>query len=396
MKILFVSRFLPHPDVRDSGGQDTYHYISALSAPHDVSLIAFTRPGQDDAVRGMQEICVEVVAVPYRQTALSHRLWRAWWRFLYPRVYGRVFSFTYRRQLRALLARHDFDVVLVEGVMAQYGTVVRGAKRVLDEVDIYASVAYQIYRNEERSVFRLYKWLDWLRLQAWELHYADSYDGVLVRSEADRVLLQRYLPEQKIGVLSPWFEGLDTLQNISACRPSGNQALFVGAMCHPENVEAVVYFVERVFPKIRRQVPDAEFVIVGSNPTRRVRALGRVSGVTVVGEVADLTPYYEQSAVNVVPLLRGGGIIVKTLNGLAAARPTVTTSAGNSGTEAIAGRDLLVTDDPDAFARAVIDLLTDADRWYTLAENGRQFVATAYRWNDIVARLEQFLRALQG
>jgi len=233
---------------------------------------------------------------------------------------------------------------------------------------------------------------DWLRLQAFELRYASMYDAVLVQSEKDRQILQAYLPWQTVEVTGPWFEGLDELSKVEPHRPAGNRLLFVGAMNLPKNVEAVLYFVRHVLPLIRRQVPDVEFYIVGSSPPLTVRQLAVEKGVIVTGEVQDLTPYYEQSAVNVVPLLDGGGIIVKTLNGMAAARPTVATHVGNSGTGAKPGHDLIVVDcQPDMFAEAVVKLLMDQELWERMAKNGRYYVAKHYNWKDITNKLENLI-----
>lgn len=395
MKILFVCRFLPHPKVRSSGGQDKYHYIASLSEQHEVSLISFVTPEQGRAVAEMRSICEQVVTVRYRPHALLPRLWRAWWRLLMPRVYGRVFSLRYRARLRDLLTRTHFDVAVVDGVMVQYGNSMHGVKRVLDEVDIYSVVAHHLYRNEKRHLPRLYLLFDWLRTLAFELHYAASYDGVLVRSEKDRMILQDHLPHQRFAIISPWFEGLTGLQSIAPRRPPGNSLLFVGAMSFPSNVEAVLYFAHRVLPLIQQRIPDVNFYIVGNSPSSDVRSLDEMEGVIVTGEVESLRPYYEKCAVNVVPLLTGGGIIVKTLNGMAAGRPTVTTPLGNSGAGARDGRDLLVAGKTaEAFAQAVTSLLSDEKLWARIAQSGQQFVRQAYDWPNIIQNLTGFLESI--
>lgn len=396
MQILFICRFLPHPQVCDAGGQSVYRYILSLSQHHSVSLIAFVTAGQAEPLAAMRSICQEVVAIPYSVHGLLPRLWRAVWRLLLPRVYGRVVSIRYRRGLARLLSRRSFDVVLVDGMMAQYGSLVRGAKKAVDEIDIYSVVAYHTWRKERRWLARLGALCDWLRLQAFELHYASTYDAVLVRSDKDREVLKAYLPWQRVEVIATWFEGFE-LTSLAPRRPEGNRLLFVGAMNLPKNIEAVSYFVGHILPLIRRQVPDAELYIVGSAPALSVRRLADEEGVVVTGEVDDLTPYYESSAVNVVPLLTGGGIIVKTLNGLAAARPTVATPAGNSGTGAQPGRDLLVVDyQPQEFAAAVIRLLLDHELWQEIAINGQRYVVSHYHWGKAMDQLRRLLETLHA
>jgi glycosyltransferase involved in cell wall biosynthesis len=395
VRILFLCRFLPHPKVRTSGGQDIFHCISSLSKRHQVSVIAFVSPGEEENVIALRSTCETVVAVPYYPSSLLPRVWRLAWRILMPQVYGRVFSLAYRRQLRELQTRHRFDIAVVEGTMAQYGAMIRGVPRVLDEVDIYSVVAYHAYQNAKGILQRGLTLMDWLRQQAVELHYAGGFEGVLVRSAKDQEILRGFLPDQRVNVLSPWFEGLDELQTVTPSRPRGNKLLFVGAMNLPANIEAARYFCNYVLPLIRQQVPDAELFVVGSSPVEEIQTLGDRPGITVTGEVEQLLPYYEQSAVNVVPLLTGGGVIVKTLNGLAAARPTVATPIGNSGTGAQPNRELLVVDRaPERFAEQVVRLLNDYDLWTRLAVNGRRFVVEKYNWERTIQRMEAFLFSL--
>jgi glycosyltransferase involved in cell wall biosynthesis len=392
MEILFVCPLLPHPNVRHSGGQDVYHYIVSLAERHSVSLIAFVSPTLGDALASMRGVCKEVVAVPHNARSPMSRLLRTGWKLFLPAVYGRTVSFSYRRALQRLLSSRRFDAVIVDGSMALYGRSVSHAAKVLDAVDLYSMPAYHIYRNESRLVHRMWAFFNWLRTQALELDCASTYDAVLVRSEKDREILQNYLPEQRVEVLAPWFEGLDELRAIAPSRPEGNRVLFMGAMGLQPNIEAVIYFGRKVLPLIRQQVPDVEFEVVGSAPAKQVLQLGAEESIHITGEVESLAASYERSAVNVVPLLTGGGIIVKTLNGMAAARPTVATRAGMSGIEAEPGRDLLVVDQtPEAFARAVVKLLVDRELWTQIALNGRQFVAGQYDWDGIIGRLDALL-----
>ena len=288
MKILFICRFLPYPTARDSGRQDQYHYIESLSQHHQVSLIAFTPAEEHSAVETMEAICKQVVGIPYKEQALFSRLWRLAWRILLPKVYGRVFSLPYRSALQHLLTQTSFDVVIVDGMMSQYGLMVTNAKRILDEIDIYSVVAHTLYRQQHHPLPRFYAMFDWLRTLAMEMRYADQYDGILVRSQKDLVTLQNFLPQQKIEVLPPWFEGFDELQTITVTRPTGNKLLFSGAMDLLPNAQAVVYFVNQVFPLLKSCLPDAEFYIVGNSPMPQVKALARIQGVKVTGEVESL------------------------------------------------------------------------------------------------------------
>jgi glycosyltransferase involved in cell wall biosynthesis len=397
MNILFVVRFLPHPKVRDSGGQDTYHYIETLASyGHKISLIAFVSPSETHGISPMQDLCENVVVIPYAASVLGSRIWRAVWRLVLTKVYGRVFSLRYLRALRKLIRDQQYDVAIFEGMMAIYGKLVQVDVKLLDEVDIYANVAYQIMSSTSGLPSRWCARLDWIRTLIAEIDFlTQTYDGVLVRSHKDNLILQEYLPRGNSFVLPPWFEGLDSLGDIPLTRPEQPTLLFVGAMGHPSNVEAVMFFAEEVMPLITDRVPDVEFCVVGANPTSQIQRLDAQPKIEIVGEVDDLKPYYEHCCVNVVPLLRGGGIIVKTLNGMASGRPTVATTWGASGIAGKSGRDLVIVDrDPVVFAEAVIALLTDTDLWYRIARGGREIVRKSYDWDLAMLGFNDFLTSL--
>ncbi|MCZ7670857.1 MAG: glycosyltransferase family 4 protein [Chloroflexi bacterium] len=200
-------------------------------------------------------------------------------------------------------------------------------------------------------------------------------DAVAVRSLKDKVIVQELHPQKNIIQFPPWFEGLEKLQDILISRPDDNMILFIGAMNIPPNIEAATYFAEEVLPLIREKIPNAIFYIVGAQPTSIVQSLSQLPGVVVTGEVPDLKPFYEKAAMVVSPLFTGGGIIVKTLNGLASGRPVVATLIGNSGTGAQDREDIyIVSSVPTQFAQAVINILRDEHLWYRLAQNGRSFI----------------------
>jgi glycosyltransferase involved in cell wall biosynthesis len=119
-------------------------------------------------------------------------------------------------------------------------------------------------------------------------------------------------------------------------------------------------------------------------------------GVDVVGFVDDLRPYLASAAALVVPLRLGGGTRLKIVEGMAMGRPIVSTTLGAEGIEATPERDILIADEPAAFAASVIRLLDDPALRRRLGQAGRQLAVERYSWAAAAARLEVFLRALVG
>jgi glycosyltransferase involved in cell wall biosynthesis len=123
---------------------------------------------------------------------------------------------------------------------------------------------------------------------------------------------------------------------------------------------------------VRRAVPEARFVAVGSHPAPEVRrAEARGAGVHATGLIDDIRPRVREAAVYVCPLRVGGGTRLKILDAWAMGKAVVSTTVGAEGLGAAAGRDLELADDAPSFAGKVIELLGDPDRRRRLGRAGR-------------------------
>jgi len=162
--------------------------------------------------------------------------------------------------------------------------------------------------------------------------------------------------------------------------------LFIGNMGYPPCVDAVLYFCREIFPRIRSVLSAAELWIVGRDPRPEVLQLNG-DGVHVTGRVDDVIPYYQQSAVCVVPLRAGGGTRLKILEAMALGRPVVSTTIGCEGLDVVDGEHLLIADNPKQFAEKTVRLLTDRQLYQHISTNGRQLVEARYDWDKIAGRL---------
>jgi len=154
--------------------------------------------------------------------------------------------------------------------------------------------------------------------------------------------------------------------------------LFTGMMAHPPNADAAGFFAREVLPRVQSQVPDAEFWIVGRDPSPAVKALAAVPGVVVTGFVADMRPYLAQAAVVVVPLRFGSGMRQKILEAWAMQKCVVSTSIGAEGLDARHGENILLADDAAAMADRVVEAIRDVGLRDRIRGEGRALVKTAH------------------
>ena len=153
--------------------------------------------------------------------------------------------------------------------------------------------------------------------------------------------------------------------------------LFIGHYLHTPNEDAVCHFVRDIYPLIEKHAGDIEFTIIGSSITEKVRQLAQTS-VYPVGYVEDPIPYFDRARVFVAPLRYGAGMKGKIGQALSLGLPIVTTSIGAEGMELENERNVLIADDPCAFAAAVLRLYHDRELWNRLSAAGREHILTNF------------------
>jgi glycosyltransferase involved in cell wall biosynthesis len=201
------------------------------------------------------------------------------------------------------------------------------------------------------------------------------------------MLLER-LPETRIEVVG---NGVDVEFFASNPAPAGDRKdlVFMGKMDYHANIDAALYFVRKIWPRVSARRPDLRFVIVGANPPSQILAL-REQGITVTGTVDDVRPFYRSALAAIVPLRVGGGTRLKVLEAMAAGTPVISTTLGAEGLASTPGKDILIADTAEEITEAVASLRAGDPQWRQLVSNARQLVQTKYDWSvvgDILVRL---------
>lgn len=381
MKILFVSLFLPQKKAYHAGGRYVFEVIRDLSTRHEVSLATRLEEKELPDLKSLRPFCKEIYPYTYRTTQKRGFLDVA-------SLIANYLGFS--RYADSLARKGNFDLIQAEWVEAAIMMKKRKTPMVLDAHDVITKPAK---RSVARSagLGRLIPGLRYLIVRALERRIVKKFDMVFTRSENDRDYLLRMAPGVDVTVV-PHPAGLDITDRVF---PKDQETiLFLASYKYRRvNIEAALYFYREVFPLISKEIPRAKFIIAGYGPPVELTSLmEKDPSVMVPGFVMDIDECYKKAAVFVAPILIGGGIIVKVLDALAAGTPVVTTSYGNEGIGAIAGRDLLVADDPKAFAASVIKILRDNGLAEDLSKNGREFVREHYALSAVIKKIESAYR----
>src|SRR5450830_670518 len=182
----------------------------------------------------------------------------------------------------------------------------------------------------------------------------------------------------ELGVLAQEVPGADVriLSNIHEVEPAGPSyaeregLLFIGGFRHPPNIDAVEWFLAKVWPRVHARLPELVFTVVGSHMPARIQAMTG-PGVNIVGYVEDVNPLIAQARISVAPLRYGAGVKGKVNQAMAHGLPVVATGVASEGMGLRPGVDLLVADDPQTYADEIVRLYGDEALWNSLAANGR-------------------------
>ena len=145
--------------------------------------------------------------------------------------------------------------------------------------------------------------------------------------------------------------------------------LFVGGFQHDPNVDAAVYLVREILPRVSAKIGPIPVTIVGSRPKPEVLELASET-VRVLGWIADLTPEYARHRMVVAPLRYGAGVKGKIGEALSHGVPIVTTPIGVEGYDVVHGRDILVGESTDDLVDAIVQNYDNGVAWSGLSENG--------------------------
>lgn len=248
-------------------------------------------------------------------------------------------------------------------------------------------------QHENRWFWRLVYRVETRLMGRYEARVWQRFDKTMLIGPADVEAIEQQCIEHGQPKIDNWLygaHGTDTTKYLAATEAEvvSNRVVFSGSMLYPPNVQAALWFVDRVWPLVRAQVPEATFVIQGRDPVDEVRALDGQEGIVVTGTVPDVGEIIRSAAVCVNPMLAAGGMQNKLLEYMASAKAVVASSVANEGIRA-PDSTLRVADEPGEFAREVVELLLDPAAATALGQRASDHVRTHWTWESHFQLLEK-------
>jgi glycosyltransferase involved in cell wall biosynthesis len=198
-----------------------------------------------------------------------------------------------------------------------------------------------------------------------EYDLIDQSDETWVVSSTEQRLLQEKWPDKSIQLVSNIVDVPGSKTPFALRR----DWLFIGGFQHPPNIDAVLFFLKEIYPLVSEHLRDAKFYIIGDKAPPEIVALA-TERIVIAGLQRDVRPFFESVKLSVAPLRFGAGVKGKVNQSMAFGVPVVATSVAVEGTDLNDREEILVADEPEEFARALIELYESEELWKRLSENG--------------------------
>ena len=400
--LLFLCHRIPFPPNKGDKIR-SFNILKKLSEYYDVHLGCFIDdPFDKQYVATLAKYCVAVFHLDQHKTLAKIKGLTG---FITNQPITLPYYFDKRMQqwTNRTLAEHSISKVFIySSSMAQYVQSKPGKddeykvlERVIDFVDV-DSDKWRQYANKKTGIAKWFFNREYKLLAKEENSISAQFTHSLFVSRDEAQLFRDSQPQAQQAKIHGLLNGVDVnFFNPEAefseesLVPQVPFISFTGAMDYWANVDAVLWFVEHVWPSILAKQPDAVFCIVGGNPSSEVSALAKKKGIVVTGRVHDVRPFIEQAQCVVAPLQIARGIQNKVLEAMSLNKAIVVTTMAMAGINAQQSDGVIITDDSNAYAQACLAFLDEQPKALT----NRQWILAHFTWQQTLQPLMNYFSA---
>lgn len=281
-----------------------------------------------------------------------------------------------------------YDVVLLSRVNIAEKHIDDARKYCLNAMILFDTVDLHFLREQRQAEINQDKLLlatARMRKQQ-ELTTARKADKTLLVSPVEIELFKQVAPDVQVALLS----NIHKNQVTTSGYHDREDILFIGGFEHLPNVDAMDFFIKEIFPVLHALKPDIRLLIVGSHLPAKIAAYAS-SHIIIKGFVPDIKPVFDRIRLSIAPLRYGAGVKGKINTSMTYGVPVVATSVAAEGMKLEHGRDILVADEPEEFARQIIRAYDDEQLWTSLSNSGKANIEEHFSFSVAERQLNDIL-----
>jgi glycosyltransferase involved in cell wall biosynthesis len=185
------------------------------------------------------------------------------------------------------------------------------------------------------------------------------------------------------GVDIETFTGVNQSQVVNIKRKynlNGRIVLFMGLPSFRPNKEAIDFLINKVFPMVVKEFPEAELVVIGGKLGFKKDWL--INPGTIPFE--EIPAFVKASEVCVAPIFSGSGTRLKILEYMAAGKPVVSTTKGAEGIAVATGKNIMIAENADEFKEKILYLFNHHEIGDRIGRAGEMVIRSNYSWPNIM------------
>lgn len=393
--MLFITTQYPYP--LDNGGKiGAYNGISVVSEEYDVTVISFSEEPRyvEEGIDYYKNLLPSVrfcspiihdVHIRKKPFKLFKALGLGYLKKM-PYIVSKFIDDDMFKTIDSMFIDDShWDVVFIDYLnMWSYGEYI--VNKYINQINHLIlkdhNIEYELVKQEAEKSSFLKKCLlsyEWKRTLKYETQAIKKADLVFSVCQSNTEWMRQY--NKNSWTMLPTYTMLD--------KPKGDceneSILYMGNLSWKSNMDGLKWFVNDVFNKIIEEIPNVRLKIVGSGPSDNPFA--GFKNIDYMGYVKDVSNIYDDQSVFIVPLFEGSGIRIKILEAFNNEIAVVSTTLGCETIGAKNGRDILIADDIEAFANAVIYLLRDKELNNKIRVQAKQFLMDNF---SLEARQSEF------
>jgi len=396
MKILQLCHKMPFP-LHDGGAYSIYHSALGLANQGaDIKVLAINTPKSGVDPNEIPSDFKEKIRFDYSMINTQPNLLKALINLFSDHSYfvERFWSKEWNERLIQVLKQEEFDIVQLEHLyMCLYLNTIRKfskAKVILRPQNVENKVWNRYLENKTSTLKKMYLRITTNRLEKFEVTMANRVDGIIAISSEDEAIFHAYAPETPMITVPIGFD-FSKINSYDSEKQFEAFPVFyhLGSMDWMPNQQGMKWFIEEVIPFVSKDFPDFVFRIAGKKmPGWFFKHQDK--NLVVDGEVPDSVKYQEDKAVMIVPLLSGGGLRVKIIEGMALGKTIISTTIGAEGIPCTDQENILIADSKEDFAIQIKKCRDSREFCQKIGKNAQQFAKEYYDLRETAKRMMQF------
>ena len=400
MKILLLCHKMPYP-LHDGGAYSSYYTSLGLASQNmNVKVLAINTPKNWIDTNRIPDDFVKKTKFEFSKVDTRFKPLHAFLNLFGERSYfvERFFSKTFNTDLIRILKKENYDIVHLEHLyLSLYIDTIRKhskASIVLRPQNVENQVWKRVLKNNIQPVKKVYLKVATKRLEKFEMEVSKKVDGIIAISPGDAETFKIYAPKTPLIEVPAGFD-FNSLSLYDFNKQFTNFPIFyhLGSMDWYPNIQGVRWFVKEVLPVIKTDCPDFVFRLAGKKMPRWIDKL-QSKNLAIDGEPKDALKYHEDKAVMIVPLLSGGGLRVKIIEGMALGKTIISTSIGAEGIPYTDQQNILIADDAETFADQIKRCMGSKEFCRNIGKHAQKLAIEKYDYQKTTKKMISFYKSL--